>query len=647
MSYDYTALNKDPYYDKYMKYKNKYVILRNQLLGGASEDITDWKVLIVVDVQKCFFEDDASLKWDVDYKSFLKEHGNNIVNYITTGIELTSIQQKTSINKEKTIEEFVKYIGNIIITVANSHSFDESINKTNSSITTYDDAKNKSNIIVLLISILNRIKDNINEEINYKINKNINISSESKSQIEDSETAKCLKPIIFDKIIATYKNKYTASIAANAIINKESIENLLKDDILNKDMNDIIVCIIEYVRLYVKAKYKAKLNKLVNKQDNKYQLIVFTQDMHPKHHISHSVLAPHCISGRSTECFDHSKISPYTQNREKPNNDKYNADLKIDKQHTYNNTIIDIPEHRGIEYFSNNIIRFKKDFIEKMSEITNFKNWTNNIEKDTTDTKVEETSTNEFNSGINRSLISRSNNIEQNKMKVSTKFPVYLELYKGELCNFDAYSGFIYHIYYTDKGTNTFNFEIKDMFNENTNENISDYNNNLNKYSTGLAESILDYIIAYKNKIASEKYKNDMKNSSKSIKEGIGQSMNLQPTKSLSDYINKDINLEINVCGLVTNICVVNSCIGGLKIFEYYNTHNFHDSYKLSDFKITLLNEYSLRSYSEMVPSVKQVIDNAKYNCIEVKQTTETIDDKFKIIYIDNTAAADDHILQL
>ena len=63
--------------------------------------------------------------------------------------------------------------------------------------------------------------------------------------------------------------------------------------------------------------------------------------------------------------------------------------------------------------------------------------------------------------------------------------------------------------------------------------------------------------------------------------------------KSYDDNL-KDRNLtfDFDVCGLVTNICVVSSCVSGTNILNQYLFKPLRSDVKLIDYRFNILNEY-------------------------------------------------------
>lgn len=128
-----------------------------------------------------------------------------------------------------------------------------------------------------------------------------------------------------------------------------------------------------------------------------------------------------------------------------------------------------------------------------------------------------------------------------------------IRLNKGELCDYDAYSAFVYHINY---------FNPPKPLPENDILLTKDIP--LKTHSTGLLEFISYY---YFNK---NPYR-----------------LTIEEKRQLN-------NLEINVCGLVTNICVIATCIGGLNQFRDFF---IIDDIKYSRSGINIINKRSVDRY--------------------------------------------------
>jgi hypothetical protein len=126
--------------------------------------------------------------------------------------------------------------------------------------------------------------------------------------------------------------------------------------------------------------------------------------------------------------------------------------------------------------------------------------------------------------------------------------PYIIRMNKGELCNFDAYGAFAYHVSYKEiEGR----LEEKDIVH---NPSLTPDKLNWKNLSTGLAEFLLNQ----------ENYSDNLKDAKK---------------KPISP------NFNIDVCGLVTNICVVSTCVTGSKVFQ---------AHKHTNFKFNILNQYCM-----------------------------------------------------
>lgn len=290
------------------------------------------------------------------------------------------------------------------------------------------------------------------------------------------------------------------------------------------------------------TQYKEKITKLIS--SHAYDFIIFTKDSHPYGHASFKPsgpFPPHCININKS-C--NSETPKVTQDER----DKHI--IKLDEKNDLETTLI-----YDIKLYINEI-----NLISKSVPITtkNIMYHIPNVKKDN-----------------NMSNLTKDQLTDIKKQKDT----LIVRLNKGELCKNDAYSGFLYHVYYID------NKEC-DILEE------KKYNNYL-QHSTGLYEL-------------------------------------------LDTYYQCTNNLTIDVCGLVTNICVVNTCIGGLKIFRE----------KYMNVKINLLNEYSLNFH--IGPSAIEKINKCN---LEKGNDYEIIDDishatQYNKIYFVNNKAVDDYTLK-
>jgi len=318
---------------------------------------------------------------------------------------------------------------------------------------------------------------------------------------------------------------------------------------------------------YVTA-FKEKLNTFLKKAKNEYDIIVFTKDSHPIGHKSFigdgGLYPPHCVDIKKGKICINSKY--YTENISYSGKDKLEQDLKESET---GKSLIKLDNETDIEKNIQYDIKLElsnKDIINYENKLTlNLQHLKNHIK--TT-----------FATDTFKTKISKENDA------------IIVRLNKGELCEFDAYSAFVYHIYYENGD--------KDLFTEN----YITYNTK----STGLIEFISYYYL--------NKFPNNCE------------------TFDLS-------NLEIDVCGLVTNICVVNTCIGGLKLCR--------ELFGEKSPRFNLLNEYSLNLHLDVVSSTVDKLNKANfkinddYDIIDNKTT----DLKKNHIYVINQLAVDDYKL--
>ena len=142
---------------------------------------------------------------------------------------------------------------------------------------------------------------------------------------------------------------------------------------------------------------------------------------------------------------------------------------------------------------------------------------------------------------INTSFTSTLKSLRPLKVQFGNKKPYIIRMNKGELCNFDAYGAFAYHVSYEENEGKLNEVDIVH------NPSLTPEGLNWKKLSTGLAEFLINPEINLHKKPPS--------------------------------------NLSIDVCGLVTNICVVSICVTGCKVFKAlgFDKYNFN-----------ILNEYCM-----------------------------------------------------
>ena len=316
----------------------------------------------------------------------------------------------------------------------------------------------------------------------------------------------------------------------------------------------------------VKNEFAKKLNKFILLAKSEYDIIIFTKDRHPKGHRSFGTYPPHCIN-KEKQC----KFS-YLQDAHKKNKEEANIANHITPTNTNaGHKLISANETDLEDIHYDYKISYGGDIntnleITKLSDLNlegtiQYEKTKNHKTKNTPTTldKLEFTSI-----GTSTSANTPTD-------------AIIVRLNKGELCNFDAYGAFVYHVEYentaevktsADKHGKTNSTRRVDIYNKKFEYNPSGETNilhsldtitNLSRISTGLGEFLLKY---YGGAFAK--------------------------------------NMVIDVCGLVTNICVVNSCIGGVKLFENIKKRlqlkTLQEDFNIPHFRI--LNEYSLYLYA-------------------------------------------------
>jgi nicotinamidase-related amidase len=289
--------------------------------------------------------------------------------------------------------------------------------------------------------------------------------------------------------------------------------------------------------------YKSKILKFVEESKSIYDIIIFTKDNHPMNHNSFGIYHPHCIEEKAGKYCNKKgrdiKIRKlYDKSFMKNKLKTYDEYEKEDKENkTGKNLASDFEE----KYRYNTKIQLKPDFLERTSMI-------NDINRLTI--------TNEDHMITNKSIK------ETSKMDKFIIKPYIIRINKGELCNFDAYGAFAYHVSYKEEEEKLQEIDIIH------NPKLLCTSNPINwlNLSTGLAEFLIK-----------------------------------------KDYLkdkSTNIELDMDVCGLVTNICVVSTCVTGCKVFEALNFNNY---------KFKILNEYCMNLFdykSTTRNAEKIIVDN-------------------------------------
>jgi nicotinamidase-related amidase len=316
----------------------------------------------------------------------------------------------------------------------------------------------------------------------------------------------------------------------------------------------------------VKIEFARRLNKFINVAKTDYDIIVFTKDRHPVGHRSFGTYPPHCIDKTKTCNFS------YFQNKTKKKQET--ANIKGNTKKGYGHKLILAKPANSVK---------PANFV-KLANSENSANSANStdLEELTYDYKIsyggkitEDLDIQKLNkldligkikyeTVIDRDTKNKTTTTDVNKLKITDKdTATIVRLNKGELCNFDAYGAFVYHVEYKESVMKDKARQFSDIYlakyvfdpsgENNILHSLDDEIKDLSKISTGLGEFLLKY---YGGNFAED--------------------------------------MVIDVCGLVTNICVVNSCIGGIKFFENVKAR-LQSGLNVPHFRI--LNEYSLYLY--------------------------------------------------
>jgi len=282
-------------------------------------------------------------------------------------------------------------------------------------------------------------------------------------------------------------------------------------------------------------KFKKEIFEFVNNNKTAYDVIVFTKDNHPQHHMSSGLYFPHCIEGSATYCGKEKREekvralfeTSFLYNVVGQKQISYDASLSKDDPSSkkgkslgeYNGKSFE--DEKDFKYDAK--IQLDSDFLKLSSRFN--------------DLQV-------FSTGSPLKI-----KITQNTNRIGVSKPYIIRMNKGELCNFDAYGAFAYHVSYQEKQEKLEELDIVH------NPSLTPDKLNWKNLSTGLAEFLLNV------KNYSDNFlKNDRR---------------IPPSP----------NFNIDVCGLVTNICVVSTCVTGSKVFQ---------AHKHTNFKFNILNQYCM-----------------------------------------------------
>lgn len=499
-------------------------------------ETTNLRVLIIVDVQKCFLDGNLGIqgekivleggeptatelenkklmsKVDVNsslynnIKQLIKDNDIDLTKKDLNSEYLNSIKQKL-INKEvsnTSIRGIIMHIQtNGLIESSHENSQDDSLSTVSS------DENSKDSISEIL-----RVGKDDDTIILDSPSESVSLTSSE----EDSE------------ILKQYK------INVNEFC--KNSENLTKTTITPAKAS-------KFYSLYIE-----RLKKFYDDNKDKYDVIVFTKDNHPKHHASHGTLNPHCINRFGDYCGDKEREQDIS--KKFSNSYFYNfviPDIVKDGMTSDDFYINQIEKDTGAKYqkyekTTENVSSRKDNEENEGKTLGIFEEIPYNAKIYISQEGLELSSTVTDLKSLN---VGRFTKVELDKdNKIGTLKPYIVRLNKGELCNFDSFGAFYYHVEYENETGNEIDYFLKGPRDD----------LNLSKLSTGLIEFLLD-------------------------------------RKSYADHLkDKNINIEFDVCGLVTNICVVSTCVSGTNILEQYLAKPHRSDIKLIDYHFNILNEF-------------------------------------------------------
>jgi nicotinamidase-related amidase len=482
-------------------------------------EITNLRVLIIVDVQKCFLDGNLGIQGEKEV--------------LEGGQKTTQEKKNDLISKVEVDSPLYNNISELIqkkdITLHPDQDFDSKYLTLVKSLLTDQTASNTS-----IKGVLLHIQQN-----------GISESSKKQSSSVETNTTETLETDTTE----TLETDTTETLETDTTESKDSDSNSQNDQSESEDIE-----LQESPKSPVTEKlyklYMKKLKAFYDANKDNYDVIVFTKDNHPKHHASHGTLNPHCIN----------RFGDYCGSKER------HADIskKFSNSYFYKNVLPEfvkegmtsdefyikqIENDTGVKYETyektEENIKARKEAEENEGKtLGDFENIQYNAKIYISDQGLEisnkETELTKLNVG-------RFCKVELDKdNKIGTLKPYIVRLNKGELCNFDSFGAFYYHVEYEKETGNELDYFLKGPRND----------LNFSKLSTGLAEFLLD-------------------------------------RKSYSDNLkDKNINFDFEVCGLVTNICVASTCVSGSNILNQYLTKPLRSDIKLIDFNFKILNEY-------------------------------------------------------
>jgi nicotinamidase-related amidase len=511
-------------------------------------EITNLRVLLIVDVQKCFLDGNLGIQGEKE----VLEGGYSREDYLKVDINSDNYKLIKDLLSQKIISLNQGY---------------QQIHKHLSVLNTKG-LPSKTQLQLILGRI--RIENENSESIDLSVENSSSQTSDSQSLLESndqssqtSDSQSLLESN--DQSSQTYDSQSLLESneqSSQTVDASVSLTSLEEDSVLfNKHINNVKKFCSESENLSKQKLTPAKtakfyslyidrLKKFYEANKDKYDVIVFTKDNHPKHHASHGTLNPHCINRFGDYCG--SKEREEDISKKFSNSFFYKnvlPDFVKDGMTSEEFYIKQIENDTGVKYqkYEKNeeTLKSRKDNEENEGKtLGDFEEIPYNAKIFISDEGLELSSNV---TDLKALSVGRFSKVEVDKdNKIGTLKPYIVRLNKGELCNFDSFGAFYYHVEYQHETGN----EI-DYFLQGPRDDL-----NLNKLSTGLAEFLLD-------------------------------------RKSYDDNLkDRNFTFDFDVCGLVTNICVVSSCVSGSNILDQYLSKPHRSDVKLLDYRFNILNEY-------------------------------------------------------
>lgn len=530
-------------------------------------EITNLRVLLIVDVQKCFLDGNLGIQGEKE----VLEGGLSREEYLKLDINTPGY---------KFIKDLVDD-GKILLKngyeqIHHTLSISKSIDKK--------DIPSKNQ----LQKIVGRMKIEIEERDKKKsidtLSQNSSsvpsdgeslLSSEHNSSqtldlsLTDSASSQTLDPSLTESVSLQ-------SLEEDSILFKKYKDNVEefcnKSDNLSKD-NLTPAKTAKFYSLYID-----RLKKFYDANKDKYDVIVFTKDNHPKHHASHGTLNPHCIN----------RFGDYCGSKER----EEDISKKFSNSFFYNNVLPDVvkegmtseefyikqiendtgAKYQTYEKTDENVKARKESEENEGKTLGDFEEIPYNAKIFISDQGLELSSNV---TDLKELSVGRFCKVEVDKdNKIGTLKPYIVRLNKGELCNFDSFGAFYYHVEYENETGNEIDYFLKGPRDD----------LNLSKLSTGLVEFLLD-------------------------------------RKSYADNLkDKNITFDFDVCGLVTNICVVSTCVSGSNIIDQYLSKPLRSDVKLLDYRFNILNEYCVNLPLPHRNAQKIINTNKLWNTISISE---------------------------